>query len=363
MRKRLLLLAITFAACEEGEDPPASGVSAATASTLEQGLAAVRVAHGYTSLSVAIFEPGAATKAVATGSANASTGKAASTDTIYMMASCSKPVVGLAIARLVEQKKLSLDTDIGTWLDWTPRHPKHPTVPITLRHLATHRAGIAADGPDDYKTYPKPNPSQPLGAYLKAELAKPEFWIASAPGAAESYSNTGTALAAYVVERADGRPFSTFCNEEIFGPLGMADTRWHFSELSPQQQARVAHPHAEGQTLQHYSFNDWPSGSLRTTPTDFAKLWRAVAAGGAHEGKPVFSSAELAVFHSVPLFIVPDAGSFEHSGGEEGITAWFSYKVGGRGVVYVANSDLSEETEDAAHNAVAALLAKTWPTP
>ena len=196
MRTWLFCLAIALAGCEEGDDFPASGAGAATDATLDQGLASVRAAHGFTSLSVAVFDVGAATIPGVSGSANTKKAKDATVDTIYMMASCSKPVVGLAIARLVEQKKLNLDADIGTWLDWTPRHPSHPSVHITLRQLATHRAGIAADGPEDYATYPKPNSSQPLGAFLKAHLAKPEAWVETAPGEAESYSNTGTALAA-----------------------------------------------------------------------------------------------------------------------------------------------------------------------
>ena len=66
-----------------------------------------------------------------------------SNDTLFQIASVSKPVTACAVMQLVEQGKLSLDADVNEVLPFPVRNPKHPKVPITLKHLLTHTSGIS----------------------------------------------------------------------------------------------------------------------------------------------------------------------------------------------------------------------------
>ncbi len=309
--------------------------------------------HDIASVSAGAMVDGQLVHSAAAGVADARTGRAATTDTLYAVASCSKPVVGVAIARLMQRDpSLDLDTDIDEYLDWEEpfTHPAHPDVPITLRHLVTHTSGLAGDGPDDYDTYPKPDPDEALDAWLEGLLADDAYWLSSAPGASEAYSNLGAALAGLVVEKVSGQDFASFCNDEIFGALGMTDTRWRFGELSAEQQARTARPHGPDlEPYEHYGFNDYPSGQLRTTVPDFARLLGMLANDGvAPNGQVLLTATSVDRFESVPLFIEggddpDDVAAFDHSGGETGVTAYFTYREDGRGYLYFVNSDLDDD--------------------
>lgn len=354
LRGAAVIAALLTMACggtteaDDGETPAAD---------LQQTLERLVAKHQVAAIAAGVMRGGRLIEQAAAGMADDEAGIPARTDTIFLIASCSKPVVGTLIARLLDERSdLDLDADVNTWLQWPEplRHPRHPNTPITLRHLVTHRGGIVADGPEDYETYPKPDPDQPLDAYLQSLLAEDDYWLDTAPGAKEEYSNLGTALAALVVEKASGRDFRTFSNEELFGPLGMNDTRWTYGELSASQQKRVARPHDEDLTpYEHYSFNDYPSGALRTTIGDFAR-WMAMLMA---DGGDILSSDAVDEFHETPLFINVDGNVFDHSGGESGVTAYFAYDLEGRGIVYFVNTDLDDAATEALEEELTAALA------
>ena len=315
-------------------------------------------AHKVASITVGVMRGGRIVRTAAAGFADVPAGKRATPDTIYAIASCSKPVVGAAIAKLTDlDADLDLDADVNAWLEWSPplRHPDHRDVPITLRHLATHRGGMQSDGPEDYESYPKPDPAPgTLEPMLRALLADPAYWTDHAPGETEVYSNLGTALAALVVERAAGQEFSALSRAHIFDPLGMNDTRWFFREFSAAQQARIALPHSDAlEPFEHYGFEDYPSGQLRTTVSD---LMRFMASLSGH-GKALLSEEARALFHEVPLLIGDAGDTFEHSGGETGVNTFFSYDLDGNGYVYLVNSDLEDTELEALEDDLGDLLA------
>jgi CubicO group peptidase (beta-lactamase class C family) len=81
-------------------------------------------------------------------------------DTMFQAASVSKPLTAMAVLRLVQQGKLSLDTDVNTYLtSWKlPSDPVTAGKPITLRELLTHTGGITVHGFPGYATNePVPN--------------------------------------------------------------------------------------------------------------------------------------------------------------------------------------------------------------
>lgn len=297
------------------------------------------------------------------GYANVQTKAPARPDTIYAMASCSKPIVGLATARLMElHPGFDLDADVNTYLGWTTplKHPQFEDTPITMRHLLRHQSGIATDAPFDYDTYPKPDPDVPLDTFLREQLTgSTALWQAFEPGKGEGYSNLGTALAGLVIEKVSGRPFTQFCNEEIFTPLGMDSTRWRFDELSAAQQARVARPHRDDLTLyEHYAFNDYPSGSLRTSPEDFSKLLLALLGDGEAGGARILTASSVTAFETVPMLIEAEGGgTFSHDGGESGVNTSFRYRADGSAHVYMINSDLEDDDLDRVQEEIEALIA------
>lgn len=338
------ILAVTLIGLTACKPSPSAGDE-----TLGAKLQGIVDDYSLASISVAVLRHGKLAYKAARGHADIENGKAASTDTIYSLASVSKPVVGMAIAHMIEKNpSFDLDADINDYLKWSqpPRNPTYQNDRITMRHLVLHTSGIVSDSDADYDTYPKPDPNNDLDAYLRPLLAQQKYWGDAKPGTAKSYSNLGVALAALVVERVTGKPFNTYCNENIFTPLGMNDTRWFFKELGPAQQDRVAIPY-EGAgdarvRLLHYGFEDWPSGQLRSTAVDYARLLAMLMAGGA----PVLSQTSVGTFETVPLLIEAEGGTFNHSGGEAGVTAFGQYNKGGAGYVFLVNNEIADSRTD-----------------
>jgi len=328
--------------------------------------------HGLSSLAFGVLRGGGLIYAGAAGTADARTSVAARSDTIYSIASCSKPLVGLAVARLMElHPEFDLDGDINTWLGWprAVRHPDYPDTPITMRQLLLHTSGIAVDGPADYDTYPKPDPDQALDAFLRGLFGTADAYLDDQqPGTAEEYSNLGVAMAALVVEKVSGKEFKVFCNDELFTPLGMNDTRWTYGEFSAAQKARVARPHDEqGEPYEIYGFNDYPSGLLRTTLGDIGKLMGALIANGATANGRFLSETSVNQFQSVPMLIAQGRhmgrDGFTHDGSESGVNAFYFYSEDGAGLVFFINSDVDEPALKAIQSALETLAQRRIAAP
>ena len=133
--------------------------------------------------------------------------------TLFHTASVSKLFVWTSVMQLVERGRLSLDADVNEYLDFTI--PATYPEPITLKTLMTHTAGFEDRGEALFML--KPEDLISLDAYLKKYLPGRVF----PPGEVGGYSNYGTALAGYIVERVSGMPFYEYVEKNIFSPLGM----------------------------------------------------------------------------------------------------------------------------------------------
>lgn len=167
----------------------------AQSAALAEALAEAQSNAGVRSISAIAWRGGKIVAQAAVGTADARAGTPAEPDSIYMIASCSKPVVGLALALLTQEQPIDLDADINAWLEWPepPRNPAFPDTPVTLRQLVTHRSSLVADDDSDYDTYARPDPEPGMTAYFDAVLPDPEMWGDFEPGAQEVYSNVGAA--------------------------------------------------------------------------------------------------------------------------------------------------------------------------
>ena len=189
--------------------------------------------------------------------------------TLFRVGSVSKLFVWTAVMQLVEEGKLDLGTDVNDYLGGELELPSTFDDPITLAHLMSHSAGFedhvlglfARDA----------TALRPLGEILESEMpgrVRP-------PGEVSAYSNHGTALAAYVVERVSGVPWDDFIATRILEPLGMARTT--FSQPPPGVLAEDLSKgyRLEGDELREEGFEFVPlaaAGAVSSTATDMAKF-------------------------------------------------------------------------------------------
>jgi CubicO group peptidase (beta-lactamase class C family) len=243
--------------------------------------------HKIPSLAACIIRDDAIVWQRAYGYADLGTKKPASMDTVYLIASLSKLVAGVAAMQLHEKGTLAIDADINEYLPFRVRHPAHPEARITVRMLLTHRSGLAwptgQDYPEFYKIYPGDS-APPLGSWLRDTLIPggsgydPRIWKNWAPGEKQEYSNTGAALLGYVLEKASGVDYADYCRKRIFEPLGMSNTSFRLRSIDA---AKLAQPYDEDLTpVVHYGVPFYPSTTLRTSVPEFARFLIAMMNGG-----------------------------------------------------------------------------------
>ena len=216
-------------------------------------------------------------------------------DTLFRIASMTKPVTSVAALALMEDGKLGLDDPITRWapefsnmrvLD-DPQGPLENASPaardITIDDLLTHRAGLAysftGTGPLG-KAY-----EQILSSFMDPSMG-PDPWmralgdlpLSHQPGDRFNYSHA-TDVLGVIVGRAAGSDLRGFLMERILGPLGMADTDFYVPPEKRDRVARVYRTNAVGElsplVLQRY---DAPpafaagGGGLVSTADDYLRF-------------------------------------------------------------------------------------------
>lgn len=199
--------------------------------------------------------------------------------TVFLLASMSKLITGTAAMQVFEDGLSNLDTDINSYLPWPIEIPGFENDSITIRRLMTHTGSIE-DGPSMDLYYDYPDPSISLESCIERYLtvggadynAAANFYN-NAPGTAFNYSNMGTALSGYITESITGVPFDDYCDINIFEPLCMEKTGWHFSDFDSSHVARpYAFQNGNYVPYVHYGFADYPDGQLRSNVIDLGNF-------------------------------------------------------------------------------------------
>ena len=175
---------------------------------------------GLASCAVSVFDADGMICTRYYGYSDIENGVAADAETVYEWASCSKLLVWVSVMQLWERGLLDLEADIRTYLpEGFLTKLQYPDEKITMLNLMNHNAGFQESfyenqlaGPDD------------LYGSLEEAVRACECYQAYHVGEYTAYSNWGTTLAAYIVERTSGVDYVTYVNENIFAPLGMKHT-------------------------------------------------------------------------------------------------------------------------------------------
>ncbi len=143
----------------------------------------------------------------------------ATADTVYRLASVSKPITAVAVMQLIERGRLSLDDQVGKWLPDAPLAWQ----PITVEQLLTHQSGIrhyTAAEDESGNAYVKHYASlrDALAIFSGDPLLHP-------PGAKMTYSTYAYTLLGVVIEAASGEDYVTFVTKNIFEPAAMRHSR------------------------------------------------------------------------------------------------------------------------------------------
>ena len=240
--------------------------------TIQQLMQRVRVPG----VSIAVIHEGKIHWAKAYGVADVETNQAADTGTVFQAASISKPVFAMAAVKLAQDGRISLDTDINSYLkSWRVPASEHTrTQPVTLRSLLSHTSG-ATDGfgfPGYDPSASRPTLVQILNGEQPSNVGPVKF--GRPPYAGFQYSGGGLTLAQLVIEEFTKRPFAEFMRETVLGPAGMASSSYE-QPIAPALAARAARAHNGAGRRMGAPWHIYPeqaAAGLWTTPSDLARF-------------------------------------------------------------------------------------------
>ena len=192
----------------------------------------------------------------------------ASSRSDYHIASMTKSITALAILKLRDENKLSLDDPISKYIPeaknlklLTKDAPE-----ITIRHLLTHAAGFPEDNPWGDRQLGRSD------EWLQ-NLYKEGISFSTATGTGYEYSNLGFATLGLIIKNVSGTSYQEYITENILRPLDMLNTYWDYNDVPPQQLA-IGYRYVDGkwtaQPLLH-SGSFGAMGGLITTIEDFSK--------------------------------------------------------------------------------------------
>jgi CubicO group peptidase (beta-lactamase class C family) len=217
--------------------------------------------------------------------------------TLFMIASCSKPVTALGIMKLYDQGKIDLDDDVNDYLPFNIINPNYPEEKITIRMLLTHTSSLRDDWDILWPTYTLPEGGDSpleLNQFIQdyfieggEYFSQAENFANEKPGSQYKYCNMGYSLLGVLAEQISGKSFNQYMQEEIFQPLQMNNSYWFLKEISHDN---IAFPHEtipkkEPEVLNHYGYASYPDGQLRTTVTDYAQILKLMINEGKVDGK------------------------------------------------------------------------------
>jgi CubicO group peptidase (beta-lactamase class C family) len=247
---------------------PAAAQTLAVAPEVDRVMEAFRLDAHIPGMVWGIVQDGRLVHVKAAGLQGLAAKRPVTADTRFRIASMSKAFTALAILKLRDDGKLSLDATADTYVPelrgWT--YPTADAPRIRVRDLLNHTAGFVTDDPwGDRQT---PLPDAEFGALLKAGVP-----FTRTPGTAMEYSNLGYALLGRIVTNVSGQPYADYIKGLVFARLGMPATGYDV-RASPAEQRALGYRWQDDAwtiepTMGPGAFG--AMGGIETTANDYAR--------------------------------------------------------------------------------------------
>ena len=189
---------------------------------IETAVAKFMAKNGAPGISVAVVKGGEYVWAAGFGMADLENSVPATSQTLYRLASLSKPITAVAAMQLWQQGKLDLDAPVQKYC---PAFPEKSEGPITTRELLSHTAGIR-----HYRRGPVLDPQVASTKHLKNPIQDGlDFFkndpLVSKPGAEFHYSTYGYSVIGCVIEGVTGGEYADDVTKSVFAPGAMDTAR------------------------------------------------------------------------------------------------------------------------------------------
>ena len=232
-------------------------------------------------------------------------------DSLFWIASQSKPITAAALMILVDEGKVQVDDPVEKYLpefrgqmlqvEKDNEHVllKRPRYPITVKEVLSHTSGLPFKSALEEPTLDL----FPLSARVRSYAMTPLIFE---PGTQYQYSNAGINTAARIIEVVTSQSFEQFLDERFFKLLGMTDTTFWPTESQAARIAKAYKPGPNKQGLEvtpisqlYYPLTDrtqrfpMPAGGLFSTAHDVCRFYQMLLNGGELDGKRYLSEASV----------------------------------------------------------------------
>jgi CubicO group peptidase (beta-lactamase class C family) len=216
-------------------------------------------------------------------------------DTVFWIASMTKPTTATAILMLQDDGKLNVSDPVAKYLPEfnNLKTPSGKPANLTIKQILTHTSGLGeASGPDAQK-------AKTLADLVPLWLAAPMQYE---PGEKWKYTQSGINAAARIVEVVSGMTFDAFLQKRLFDPLGMKHTTFYLTSESRAQLVTAYAKNRETGSLDpvpprpEFGPHDRPpqgNGGLYSTAPDYARFCQMLLNGGTFEGHRYLTPAAM----------------------------------------------------------------------
>jgi CubicO group peptidase (beta-lactamase class C family) len=277
--------------------PESVGFSKAGLDALDKELQALVDAKKLAGVTTLVARHGKVVHVDTYGAANATTGTPLKPDSIFRIASMTKPIAGVAMMQLYEQGKWKLEDPVAKYIpEFANLKVKKAgggtepmRSPMTMAQLMSHSAGFGVSA-----------------VYESADLAAGDLQgmidklktlpLETQPGTAWDYGPSVN-IQGYIIEKLSGQALDVYLDEHIFKPLGMIDTGFWMPPAKANRVVAVhtyengkivAQPNARVVTSKPKFLS--ASGGLMSTAADYWRFAQAVANGGELNGKRILKA-------------------------------------------------------------------------
>ena len=255
---------------------------------------------------VLVADPDKVLDMEAVGWADIAAQKPMRADSMFWIASQSKPISATALMILVDEGKVNVDDPVEKYLpefkgqqlnvaaEGAKPELKAPRHPILVREVLSHTSGLPFKTAIEEPTLDILSLEERVKSYAREPLL-------FEPGTKSKYANAGINTAGRIVEVVSGMKFEKFLDERIFKPLGMTDTTFYPSKSQIERLAKSYKPNATKDGLEEtpigqlkYPLDDperrpMPAGGLFSTANDLSIFYRMMAKGGTFNGQRILS--------------------------------------------------------------------------
>jgi CubicO group peptidase (beta-lactamase class C family) len=293
-----LLLTLGCAGAQQGETLPVD-VDAAKIATLKTEFQSYVDRHQTSGTVTLVARKGKILSLEAVGWQDMESKVPMKVDSIFQIASMTKPVTALGILMLEEEGKLAIEDPVEKHLpefrgqqlitkkEGSTITLGKPARLITIRDLLTHTSGLkGGQGPGLGDLYAKRNHT-----LAEATIAISQWPLEYEPGTKWSYCNTGIDTLGRIIEVCSGQTYEAFLKERLFKPLGMKDTFFYPNEAQKARVAVLYKKDKDGLAKSDNFLGDavggrfpLPAGGMFSTAPDMVKLYQMLLNKGTADG-------------------------------------------------------------------------------